>query len=421
MTKSTQETCLAMLARAKESARVLRNQSAEKINLVLRQVAEALLDNCNEILQANQQDLSLMDQNDPRYDRLLLHQERVAGLADSLKKIAAFDSIIGQSIKETVLTNGLVARQERVPLGIVGMIYEARPNVTVDAFAICFKTANVACLKGGSDANHTNRSLVKIIHSVLEKQDLPVELLTLLPAEREAVKYLLEADQYVDVIIPRGSRGLIDYVRENAKLPVIETGAGVVHIYLDDEADLEIARPIIYSAKLRRPSVCNALDCLVVHKEIVNQLAELLGGLAEKNVKIYADTASYQVLKDHYPKDLLNEAEDKDFGKEFLGLELSIKAVDGIDQAINHIRKYSSGHSEAIISKSQAKADQFKNNLDSACIFWNTETGFADGEQLGLGAEIGISTQMLHARGPMGLEAMTTYQWVIKGNGQVRQ
>jgi glutamate-5-semialdehyde dehydrogenase len=305
-------------------------------------------------------------------------------------------------------------------LGVVGVIYEARPNVTFDVFALCFKTGNVGILKGGSDAEFSNLAIISVIHNVLQKHGINVNVATLLPAEREATAALLNARSYVDVLIPRGSQGLIDYVREHSKVPVIETGAGIVHTYFDQTGDVKKASAIIDNAKTRRVSVCNALDCLIVNDQRLHDLVQLTKPLADKKVEVYADDRAYQVLKGNYPDELLHQAAPEHFGIEFLDMKIAIKTVNTLQEALDHIAEYSSKHSEAIISEDAANIETFLNTVDAAAVYVNTSTAFTDGAQFGLGAEIGISTQKLHARGPMGLEELTSYKWIVRGNGQIR-
>jgi glutamate-5-semialdehyde dehydrogenase len=307
-----------------------------------------------------------------------------------------------------------------VPLGVIGIIYEARPNVTFDVFSLCLKSGNACMLKGGSDAEHSNRAIVGIIREVLQKHGIPTDIIALLPVEREATAALLNAVGYVDIIIPRGSQRLIDYVRANARVPVIETGAGIVHTYYDESADKEKGVAIVNNAKTRRVSVCNALDCLIIHEKRLGDLPDIGSALAAKNVHIYADDRSYPALQPSYPPDLLSPAQETHFGTEFLSYKMSVKTVNDLDEALEHINRYSSKHSEAIIAEDQAVIDRFLNMVDAAAVYANTSTAFTDGAQFGLGAEIGISTQKLHARGPMALEEMTSYKWVIRGSGQVR-
>ena len=320
-------------------------------------------------------------------------------------------------LEEKKLENGLLLSKISVPLGVIGIIYEARPNVTFDVFALALKTGNGLVLKGGSDADFSNRAILSLIHKVLEKHGLPVAAFQLLPADRAATKALLEAVGFVDVIIPRGSQGLIDFVRQNAKVPVIETGAGIVHTYIDESADLSKAKKIIHNAKTRRPSVCNSLDCLIIHEELLDELGELVHPMMVDNVKIYADEQAFAHLQRH---ELIQKANEDHFGTEFLSLKLAIKTVKNLDEALDHIATHSSKHSEAIISETPENIERFLLEVDAAAVYANSSTAFTDGNQFGLGAEIGISTQKLHARGPMALRELTSYKWIIRGTGQIR-
>jgi glutamate-5-semialdehyde dehydrogenase len=394
--------------------------STATIQSVLDQLAQALIVHAEEIIEANTKDLARMDPNDAKYDRLLLDKSRLHVIAEECKKIAGLTSPLGEIISNKTLDNELEISKMRVPLGVIGVIYEARPNVTVDVFALCFKTGNVAVLKGGSDAEYSNIALMKIITAVLNSHDIDQNAAVLLPAERDATAALLNARGLVDVLIPRGSQALIDHVRENSKVPVIETGAGIVHTYFDSSGDALKAREIIFNAKTRRVSVCNALDCLLVHKDRLADLPLIACRLAEKNVKIYADQPAFAVLKTYYPEELLCKAKAEDYGIEFLDYKMSIKTVANIEEALDHIARYSSRHSEAIIAEDIEKQMLFLNAVDAAAVYTNASTAFTDGGQFGMGAEIGISTQKLHARGPMGLEELTSYKWLIRGNGQVR-
>jgi len=396
------------------------NLSAEVINSVLEDVAEAAVADTKELLLENQKDLDRMDRSDPKYDRLKLTSERIKAIANDIKDVARLESPLGKVLLEDTRPNGMRLTKVRVPLGVVGVIYEARPNVTFDVFALCFKTGNVAVLKGGSDADYSNRTIIKIIHQVLLKHNIDVNTATLLPPDREATEALLNARDYVDVLIPRGSQGLINFVRNNSKVPVIETGAGIVHTYFDEFADLDKGIEIIFNSKTRRVSVCNALDCLLIHKNRLNDLIKIAERLAEKQVELFADEQSYHMLRGHYPISLLSKAEPAHFGTEFLSMKLAIKTVDSLDAALDHIAQYSSKHSEAIISEDNISIERFLNEVDAAAVYANASTAFTDGAQFGLGAEIGISTQKLHARGPMGLDELTSYKWIVKGNGQTR-
>lgn len=393
---------------------------AEKVNAVLLDLADAAVAQTPFLLVENEKDLARMDANDPKYDRLKLTAKRLEDIAQDLRNVAGLPSPLGRTLLQKDLPNGLEITKVSVPLGVVGIIYEARPNVTFDVFSLCFKTGNACILKGGSDAADSNAAILKIIHQVLSQHQLDTHIVALLPPDRSATEALLQARGYVDVLIPRGSQGLIDMVRQNAKIPVIETGAGIVHTFFDETGNLDKGKAIIANAKTRRVSVCNALDCLLVHQNRLSDLPAIATPLAEKQVEIYADADAYAALQETYPADLLKPAQEEHFGTEFLALKLAIKTVKGLEHAIEHIAAHSSKHSEAIISEDAANVAQFLNTVDAAAVFANTSTAFTDGAQFGLGAEIGISTQKLHARGPMGLEELTSYKWVVKGNGQVR-
>lgn len=390
------------------------------INQVLTDLAGAAIAQTEYLLKENQKDLDRMDRKDPKYDRLALTADRIADIAKEIKNVASLETPLGHIFSEKTMPNGLHITKVRVPLGVVGVIYEARPNVTFDVFSLCFKTGNVCVLKGGSDAHYSNKAIISIIHEVLLSHDIDVNVATLLPAEREAGDALLSATGYVDVLIPRGSQQLIDHVRNNSKVPVIETGAGIVHTYFDEFGDLEKGANIIFNAKTRRVSVCNALDCLIVHYTRLRDLPSLVKQLGEKKVSIYADKTAFMILKGHYPDNFLNHAKPEHFGTEFLAMRMSLKVVESFEDALEHIKKHSSKHSEAIISEDAGRVEQFLNEVDAAAVYVNASTAFTDGAQFGLGAEIGISTQKLHARGPMGLEELTTYKWVVRGNGQIR-
>lgn len=405
---------------ARESSKQMHNLSAELVNKVLTDLAVEIVKQTDEILQANQLDLNNMDRSDPKYDRLLLNPERVAAIAADIRNVASLKSPLAEVLESKVMENGLDISKVRVPLGVIGIIYEARPNVTLDVFALCLKTGNVAILKGGKDAEQTNRALVLIIHRVLTENGVDTGVVTLLPADRKATEELLSARAYVDVIIPRGSQGLIDFVRENSKVPVIETGAGIVHTYFDVSGDLDKGKAILFNAKTRRVSVCNSLDCLLIHRERLSDLAALLAPMASKDVQLYADPATFEALKSNYPENLLHKAGPDDFGTEFLDYKLAVKTVSNLDEALKHISSFSSRHSEAIIADDGQKQVLFLNAVDAAAVYVNASTAFTDGGQFGMGAEIGISTQKLHARGPMGLSELTSYKWIVRGNGQIR-
>jgi glutamate-5-semialdehyde dehydrogenase len=407
--------------RVQAASRQLSLLSEEKINQILTDLAQAAVTHIPEILTANASDLSRMDPQDPKYDRLKLTADRIEGIAADIKNVTSLSGPLGEVMQAKQLPNGLDLQKVRVPLGVVGIIYESRPNVTFDVFSLCLKTGNALVLKGGSDAHDSNSAILDIIHGVLRKNNVTTDIVTLLPADREATREMLQAVDYIDVIIPRGSQGLINFVRENSKVPVIETGAGIVHTYYDSSADLEKGKAIILNAKTRRVSVCNALDCLVIHADRLSDLPTIARGLAAKQVRIFADESSYLALKESYPKDLLAKAEESHFGTEFLSLTMSVKTVPSLSEALDHIAKYSSKHSEAIIAEDADTIDFFIRAVDSAAVYANASTAFTDGAQFGMGAEIGISTQKLHARGPMALEELTSYKWVVRGNGQIRE
>lgn len=408
------------LAKTREASRTLASIPDDKINVALFSLADVLEQQADTILAANKEDLARMDPDDPKYDRLLLTKERISGISKDVRSVAKLKSPIGKILLERTLPNGLQLSKVTTPIGVIGIIYEARPNVTVDAFSLSFKSRNACALKGGSDAESSNEALVACIKNVLRDSDMPEESVYLLPPEREAVKELLHAQKYVDLIIPRGSQKLISFVREEATVPTIETGAGIVHIYVDQSADTRKAADIVFNAKTRRPSVCNSVDTVIVHADRLQDLRAIVAPLARKEVQIFADTKAYEVLKSSYPDALLAPAKEEHFGTEFLSLKLSIKTVDDIDEALHHIATYSSGHSEAIIAEDADAIQQFLEGVDAAAVYANASTAFTDGAQFGLGAEIGISTQKLHARGPMGLEELTSYKWLVRGNGQVR-
>ncbi|MBP5537042.1 MAG: glutamate-5-semialdehyde dehydrogenase [Bacteroidales bacterium] len=387
-------------------------------NRVLLAVADALESSAPELLRANELDLARMDRRSPLYDRLMLTEARIKGIASDMRNVAGLPSPLGRVLLDRVLPNGLHLRKVAVPFGVIGVIYEARPNVTLDVFSLCFKSGNSCVLKGGKDADDSNRAAVAIVQRVLESFGIPAGAVTLLPATHEATGALLNAVGYVDVVIPRGGRKLIDFVRNNARIPCIETGAGVVNTYFDIAGDLEIGKKIVFNAKTRRVSVCNALDCLIIHSGRLGDLPALCAPLAAKNVALYADERALAVLKDVYPE--VYPAGPDSFGTEYMDYKMAIRTVDSLEEALDHISKYGSGHSESIVTEDEASAAAFQAAVDAACVYVNAPTSFTDGAQFGLGAEIGISTQKLGARGPMGLEELTTYKWLINGRGQTR-
>jgi len=406
--------------KASESASALSLIEAEKINEIIRDLADAAIEQAPLLLESNGKDLARMQKDAPGYDRLELTIDRIGAIASELRQVASLPSPVGETLERRELPNGLSLSKVRVPLGVVGVIYEARPNVTFDVFSLCFKTGNAVILKGGSDAQNSNEKIVSLIHGVLEKHQLNKNIVTLLPPEREAATALLNAVGFVDVLIPRGSQALIDFVRQNSRVAVIETGAGIVHTYADASADISMLKAIVLNAKTRRVSVCNALDCLILHRDLLDSLPDIVAPLAEKSVVLYADEHSFAKLKNVYPPNLISYAKEEHFGTEFLSLKMAIKTVDNFAQALEHIAKYSSKHSEAIISSDPSNIETFLRRVDAAVVYANASTAFTDGAQFGLGAEIGISTQKLHARGPMGLKELTSYKWIVRGTGQVR-
>ena len=387
------------LKKTKAASRLLATIPDAKRNEILLAVADAIIANKERILKANAEDLAKMDPKNPLYDRLQLTDKRLEDIASDMRNVSKLPSPLGRILKESTLPNGLRLKRVSVPFGVIGMIYEARPNVTFDVFSLCFKSGNACVLKGGKDADCSNRAEVEIIHQVLEANGVNPDVVTLLEATHEATAEMLNAVGYIDVCIPRGGRRLIDFVRDNAKVPVIETGAGVVHAYFDEFGDLEMGKRIIDNAKTRRVSVCNALDCLIIHRSRLADLQALLEPVEKKNVEVVYD----------------------DFGTEFMDYKMAVKVVDSIDEAIEHIATYGSGHSECIITNNKDNALKFQQLVDAACVYVNAPTSFTDGAQFGLGAEIGISTQKLGPRGPMGLEEITTYKWFIEGEGQIRK
>lgn len=410
----------ARLRQLKRDYPALLNLSDTQRNALLLDLATRIEQHAPEIIVANALDLAKMPPEDPKYDRLKLTTERINAVAADVRKVANLTTPLGIILEQRTLANGLDLQKTRVPLGVVAVIYEARPNVTIDVFSLCFKSGNAVVLKGGSEAMHSNQILVELIKQSLLAQQINPDIVYLMPPERAAVYDLLNAVGLVDVCIPRGSQNLIQFVRENAKIPVIETGAGIVHTYFDYNGDISSGAKIINNAKTRRVSVCNALDTLIIHSSRLVELAELVAPLIENQVIIYADTESYRMLAGTYPAKLLKSACTEDFGREFLDYKLAVKCVDKLEEAIKHIQQYSSGHSEAIISNDPQNIEQFINQIDAAVVYVNASTAFTDGGEFGMGAEIGISTQKLHARGPMALPELTSYKWIVRGNGQIR-
>lgn len=392
--------------------------SDTKVNEVLKDLAELAIKKINFLLAENLKDLAKMDQGNAMYDRLLLSEKRIKDIASELIQVRQLPSPLHEVLEERTLENGLLLQKITVPIGVIGIIYEARPNVTFDVFSLSIKSGNSLLLKGSSSAEFSNKAIIRLIHDVLDQHGIAKGALQLLPTERAATKAMLEAVGMVDMIIPRGSQELINFVRENARVPVIETGAGIVHTYIDISADLVKAKAIILNAKTRRPSVCNSLDCLIIHQHHLKKLNELIDPLLSKEVEVFADPLAFESLN---PNSKIHKANSIHFGTEFLSLKLAIKTVQSLDEALAHIVQYSSKHSEAIISENQENINQFLLEVDAAAVYVNASTAFTDGNQFGLGAEIGISTQKLHARGPMGLRELTSYKWLVRGNGQIRK
>lgn len=416
MTTNLNETFAVVQAASRE----LTLLNDDTINQILNAVADAAIAETPFILAENEKDLARMDKNNPKYDRLKLTEERLKGIAADMRNVATLPSPLGRILKETVRPNGIRLIKTSVPFGVIGIIYEARPNVSFDVFSLCLKSGNACILKGGSDADFSNRAIASVIHKILEKFNVNPHIAELLPADREATAALLNATGYIDLLIPRGSGNLINFVRDNAKIPVIETGAGICHTYFDEYGDINKGAAIIHNAKTRRVSVCNALDCTIIHEKRLADLPALCEKLKDSHVIIYADPQAYRTLEGCYPAELLQPATEESFGTEFLDYKMAVKTVSSFEEALGHIRENSSKHSECIVTENKERAALFTRIVDAACIYANVSTAFTDGAQFGLGAEIGISTQKLHARGPMGLEEPTSYKWVIEGDGQTR-
>ncbi|MFA6475346.1 MAG: glutamate-5-semialdehyde dehydrogenase [Patescibacteria group bacterium] len=411
------------LVKTKQASRIIAGLTTQQKNLVLKKLSLVLVQNTTLILRANKKDISNLPVGYTMLDRLTLTESRIKSMADGLINVIKLPDPIGEILETRTMPSRIYIKRQRVPLGVVAVIYEARPNVTIEVFSLCFKTGNAVILKGGHDAFYTNQTLIRIIHKILKSEKIsPSCALMLDSSDRSLTTQLLQAHSLVDVIIPRGSNRLIQYVRATATIPVIETGAGVCHTFVERSADIKIASRVIVNAKTRRPSVCNTLDCLVVEQVISKKLyAVLLPKLIQHQVLIKADQFSFNILKKIYPKNLLELSDNSDYGKEFLALTLSIKTVPSFQTGFDFIQKYTSGHSEALITQNKIKAKQFQEKVDAAAVYVNTSTAFTDGAEFGLGAEIGISTQKLHARGPMGLVALTTYKWLVNSAGAIRQ
>lgn len=405
---------------AKKAGRSLAALDEKEINCILNDTADEIEKQTDRILAENAKDLERMDKENPMYDRLKLTEGRIEGIAGDMRNVAKLASPLGRTLMERTLPNGLKLKKVSVPFGVIGIVYEARPNVTFDVFSLCLKSGSACVLKGGKDADCSNREAVALIKEVLRRHNVDEHTIELLPATHEATAEMLHANGYIDVVIPRGSSRLIKFVRDEASVPVIETGAGVCHAYFDKDGDLEKGKAIINNAKTRRVSVCNALDCTIINAERLTDLPALCEPLIASNVLIYADDPAINVLKGKYPEELLKEATEESYGTEFQSYTMAIKTVKDAEEAMEHIAGHGSGHSECIITENDDTAEKFLKNVDAACVYVNAPTSFTDGAQFGLGAEIGISTQKLHARGPMGLEEITTYKWTIRGNGQTR-
>jgi len=409
---------LSLIVKTHKASIKLRSMKDDQVQKTLVSLADALEKNMSRILEANAKDLVKQEPDNPRNDRLTLNEQRVINIANAIRNVSKLPDPCGKVLEKRILHNGLQLEKISVPLGVVGAIYESRPNVTFDIAALCLRSHNACVLKGSIDAHETNRIAVDIIKQALRENKMDEDLVTLLPPERDTVQELFTATKYVDVLIPRGSDGLIQYVRKNSLVPVIETGAGVCHVYVEKEANLKKAIDIVVNAKVSRPSVCNAADAILVDKLIAKDFLEALQPPFNKyNVEIFADASAYDLLKD-YPH--LQKASPEDFGREFLSLKCAVKVVDDIDEALEHISEYSTKHSEAIVSENKNQCERFLQEVDAAAVYSNASTRFTDGEEFGLGAEIGISTQKLHARGPFALEKLVTEKWVVRGEGQVR-
>ena len=410
-----------IFAAARRAGNELALVDAGRLSRTVAKAAALLRENAGKVLAANALDLEAMDADSPMRDRLRLTAERIASIAADMESVAGLPSPQGETIAEWTRPNGMTLRKVRVPFGVVGMICEARTNVTADIFSLSMKTGNACVLKGGGDARHSNEAIAALLHEALRSEGIDEHAFTLLPSDHASVGALLNAVGYVDVVIPRGGAGLIRFVRENARVPVIETGAGIVHTYFDRDGDLAKGRAVVCNAKTRRVSVCNALDCLVIHRDRLADLPELCAPLAAARVTVYADAEAFAALGGHYPADLLEHASEEHFGTEFLDYKLAVRTVASPEEALAHIARYSSRHSEAIVTENKRTAAQFTRAVDAACVYVNVSTAFTDGGQFGFGAEVGISTQKLHARGPMGLPELTTYKYVVTGDGQIRE
>ena len=400
-----------------KASRSLAILDVAKINAILNDLADKAEQEILFLLAENEKDLLRMEKSNPKYDRLMLSEKRIKDIASDLRNVATLSYPVGKILEHKTLPNGLELQKITVPLGVIGIIYEARPNVTFDCFALCIKSGNATVLKGGSDAEYSNIAILKLIHAVLQAHKVDENIIQLMPSHREATDEMLHAVGYLDVIIPRGSQSLIDYVRQNAKVPVIETGAGIVHAYFDASGDVEKGKNIIHNSKTRRVSVCNALDCLLIHESRLADLFDLVSPMIDNNVEIFADKQAYKVLEGKYQTQLLKPATKDSFGTEFLDYKITVRTMNNFEEALEYITEHSSKHSEVIITEDALHIDTFFKVIDAAALYANTSTAFTDGAQFGLGAEIGISTQKLHARGPMALAELTSYKWLVRGNG----
>jgi glutamate-5-semialdehyde dehydrogenase len=411
---------ISLLQQIRAASRTLCQLADADVNAVLLALADEAVRQSDFILAENAKDLARMDRSNPLYDRLLLSSERIAGVAADIRSVASLPSPLGRTLAQSTHPNGMRITRLSVPFGVVGAIYEARPNVTFDVFSLCFKSGNACVLKGGSDAQRSNEAIASVIHAALRRHGVTEMAAQLLPPSREATGALLSAAGLVDLVIPRGSASLISFVRSNSRIPVIETGTGVCHVYVDESADAGMAQRIVANAKTRRVSVCNAAECLLVSARRLSDLPAICGPLAAAGVTLFADGPSLAALQGRYPAGLLRRAAPEHYGCEFLDYKMAVKTVDGVGEAVDFINAHGTMHSECIVSASEKNIAFFQRMVDAACVYANASTAFTDGAQLGLGAEVGISTQKLHARGPMGLAELCTYKWIVEGNGQVR-
>ena len=405
---------------ARRASRTLLATTDAQRSRAIATLARLVDENTDQLLEANAADLAAMDPANPLYDRLRLTPRRLADIAADLRHVASLPCPLGEEVEHRTLPNGIDLRRVRVPFGVIGVVYEARPNVTFDVFSLCLKSGNVSVLKGGHDAEHSNQAAISLIRQALATNGLPREACTLMPSSHDATAAMLSAVGYIDVCIPRGGRRLIDFVRQTAKIPVIETGAGVVHAYFDSDGALPIGRAVVTNAKTRRVSVCNALDTLLVSRDRLADLSQLCADLAAKGVEIHADAEAMAALSGSYPARLLVPSDADCWGREWMDMKMGLRTVADADEAMAHIAAYGSGHSESIITENAATADRFRNMVDASCVYVNLPTSFTDGGQFGLGAEIGISTQKLGPRGPMGLREITTTKYLLTGHGQTR-